>query len=287
MGMKRQVAYITALCLALGLAGCGNTAKTDNAGSQTTPPPAAEQATTVTVDTSYYTVEIPASWDSECSYEIVEGDSYNYALSFYHNASRDAGNGGWLFSIELLTEYEDYTYLPDYEVLGSLEVYRIGGHNIISTFPTDVQCTEDTAARYNELAEAIPDILGSIKYKDECEFSNQPLEVYVEDEIDEQEPAATTPEASFYSELCAYVVSSCVNYTEWWTPDKINVTDPRYYLLGTITDKNYSEKMAKAKELVDGVYKAGYYEVRSRGAGTIKIGLFTSQESKVYFCYKY
>ena len=67
----------------------------------------------------------------DCFYEITDGESYSYNLSFYDKASYDAINGGWLFSIKLLTEFEDYSVYPNYDVLGSLEVYRIGLYNIV------------------------------------------------------------------------------------------------------------------------------------------------------------
>lgn len=92
--------------------------------------------------------------------------------------------------------------------------------------------------------------------------------------------------ADFYAELYTYTVSSCVNYTEWWNNPTLSYTNPTHYYLGKITAENYSEKMVKAKQLVDQVYKTGYWEVRYNGYGTIMIGLYITPDDELYFCYK-
>lgn len=91
----------------------------------------------------------------------------------------------------------------------------------------------------------------------------------------------------FYAELCAYVVSNCVNYTEWWNDPTLSYTNPTHYYLGNVTAENYDEIMDKAKQLVDGVYKAGYWEIQYSGYGTILIGLYIAPNNELYFCYKY
>lgn len=143
-----------------------------------------QEATTITVDTDYYTVEIPKAWETDGLWKVFEGESYDYTLSFYEKQSHDELNAGFLFSIDLFTEFEDYTYYPSYEVLGSVEVYRIGGYNIIATYPTDVQFSEKTVKKYNKMASEIPQVLKSLKVKEECSFSAEPLEVVIT-----QEPA--------------------------------------------------------------------------------------------------
>lgn len=232
------------------------------------------------IDTEYYTISAPSSWNDDCIYEISDGDSYNYSLSFYDKASHEAVYGGWLFSIDLLTEFEDYSNYPDHDVLGSLEVYRIGSYNIVVTYPTDVQCSEETAEKYREMYNDIPDMLKTISFKDECTFSEEPIPV------DNGIASQVSLCADFYTELYAYVMSNCVNYTEWWSDPTLSYTDPSHYYLGHITSENYSEKMDKAKQLVDGVYKAGYWEIRYNGYGTIKIGLYITPDDELYFCYK-
>lgn len=129
------------------------------------------------IDTEYYTLSAPNSWNDDCFYEVADGESYNYTLSFYDKVSHDTINGGWLFSIELLTEFQDYSHYPNYAVLGSLEVYRIGSYNIVVTYPTDVRYSEETAEKYNKMSNEIPEILKTIFFKDECAFSEKPIPV--------------------------------------------------------------------------------------------------------------
>lgn len=229
------------------------------------------------IDTEYYTLSAPSSWKDGCFYEIADGENHSYTLSFYDKTSHDAINGGWLFSINLLAESEDYSIYPDYDVLGSLEVDRIGSYNIVVTYPTDVQFSEETAENYNQMSDKIPELLKTISFKDECTFSEEPIPII---------SSQVSLSAEFYAELCTYTVSSCVNYTEWWNNPTLSYTNPTHYYLGKITSENYSEKMDKAKQLVDGVYKAGYWEIRHNGYGTIKIGLYITPDDELYFCYK-
>ena len=236
--------------------------------------------TDVCIDTEYYTISIPSSWNEDCFYEIADGENYNYTLSFYDKASHEELNAGWLFSINLPTEFEDYSVYPEYDILGSIEVYRIGSYNIVVTYPTDVQYSEETAIKYNEMFKSVPNILKTISFSEECTFSKEPIPV------DSSLIQNTSKTADFYAELCSYVIANCVNYTEWWDNPTISFTNPTHYYLGNITAENYSEKMEKAKQLVETVYKKGYWEIRYQGYGKIKIGLYITENDELYFCYK-
>lgn len=136
---------------------------------------------TIDIKTEYYSLSIPSSWEKDCVYEIYEREDYSYVLSFYDKVSREEFGGGWLFSIKLLTEFEEYSYYPDYDVLGSLEVYQTGSYNVIVTYPTDVQFSEKTALKYSELSSAVPDVIKSISFNDECFFSKEPILVLQEE----------------------------------------------------------------------------------------------------------
>ena len=285
--MKRWITILLSITTALSLNACSSSKQSVDETLPTNTVIEADESTVTTqpkpgmfIDTEFYTLLAPSSWKNDCFYEIADGESYNYTLSFYDKASHDAINGGWLFSVNLLTEFEDYSIYPDYDVLGSLEVSRIGSYNIVVTYPTDVQFSEETAQNYNQMSDKIPELLKTISFKDECTFSEQPIP------IDNSVNSQVSLSADFYAELCAYTVSSCVNYTEWWNDPTLSYTNPTHYYLGKITAENYSEKMDKAKQLVDSVYKTGYWEIRYNGYGTIKIGLHISPEDELYFCYK-
>ena len=130
--------------------------------------------------TEYYTLELPPSWVEGCVYEITQGDWYNYDLHFYEKESYESFGGGLLFSLRLVNEGDGYSHFPDYEVLGSLEVYRIGGYNIVVTYPTDVQFSGETAESYGNVCPHIPAVLASLPFKEECTFSERPLPVETE-----------------------------------------------------------------------------------------------------------
>ncbi len=282
--MRKILSLALVLCLILGITGCGHF-RTKKIPSNTETSNTQTKNETVTdereiIDTEYYTLKTPNHWNTDCFYELSERENYNYSLSFYDKSSHEATNGGWLFTLDLLTEFEDYSNYPDYDVLGSLEVYRIGSYNIVVTYPTDVQFSEDTVKKYNELSAEISTILDSISFKEECIFSKEPIP------IDNSIITPVSLSADFYAELYNYVIASCVNYTKWWDNPTLSVTNPQHYYLGNITSENYAEKMDKAKQLVDGVYKAGYWEIRYNGYGTIYIGLYITPNDEVYFCYR-
>lgn len=125
------------------------------------------------VKTKYFTVYVPESWKRDCRYEIYTEDDA-CAVSFYEKASYDAIGGGWLFSIDLIPESEDYSYYPDYDVLGRLEVPSLGVYHIVVTYPTDVQFSEENAETYHEMFDAVPGILDTISFAEGCVFSDIP-----------------------------------------------------------------------------------------------------------------
>lgn len=209
ISMKIFVAILVAISMVLSLIGCSTSKESvgeiiaDNSiietekaivsmQSESGTPINTEESTITTqpsspmfIDTEYYTLSAPNSWNDDCFYEIATGENYNYTLSFYDKASHDAINGGWLFSINLFAEFEDYSYYPDYAVLGSLEVYRIGSYNIVVTYPTDVPYSEETAEKYLEMCNDISEILDTISFKEECVFSDIPIPVEI---IEETKP---------------------------------------------------------------------------------------------------
>lgn len=139
-----------------------------------------ENVTSLKIDTEYYTIEVPNSWNEDSFYKITDGELYSYTLSFYDKASYEETDGGWLFSIRLEPEFENYSgygSYGSYDILGSLEVYRIGSYNIVVLYPTDVQYSDKTAENYREMSGSISDILDTISFKDECTFSKDPIPV--------------------------------------------------------------------------------------------------------------
>lgn len=185
--MRKLLYWAAMLCLVICLAGCTKDSSSSIAEPTATvsdeiiPSPEveaehnAEEPDTL-IDTEYYTITIPESWCEDCIYEIVDGDSNDYSLCFYDKSNYEE-SGGWLFSIVMLTEQDDYTYFPSYEVLGSIDVPNAGTFNIIASYPTDVQFSNETAAQYCGMHDAIPDVLKTVSYKENCTFSETPVDV--------------------------------------------------------------------------------------------------------------
>ncbi|MEE1060905.1 MAG: hypothetical protein UH080_03650 [Ruminococcus sp.] len=137
-------------------------------------PPAEEDRKVFFVDTEYYTLSIPEYWENDCVYEIHRGENNTYSLVFYDKASHEEIGGGKLFTVRLLTETQEYTQYPDYDVLGSIRVDG-AGLNAIVIYPTDVQFGPNSAEKYRKLQNEVDDVVATIKFKDGYDFSYQPL----------------------------------------------------------------------------------------------------------------
>lgn len=140
------------------------------------------ESTTITVSPSYtdeygtefggyYSLEIPESWMGKYICECSPMAAYGYSTSFYSKEDRDDGYDGHLFTLSLFDELTDYSYLPDFQKIGHLEVYRIGAYDLVAIWPTDVQFAEDNAKQYQEMSAEIEAIIGSIKFSDEVIFT--------------------------------------------------------------------------------------------------------------------
>lgn len=182
--MKNLFYWMIMLCLVISLVGCAKGTSINKADP--TVPVTAEITTTpefeskgdhsTVIDTEYYTITIPESWCEDCIYEIIDGDNNDYSLCFCDKSNYEE-SGGWLFSVVLLSQQDDYTYYPSYEILGSIDVPGTGSFNVIVSYPTDVQFSNETAEKYCEMFDEIPDILKTISFKESCTFSETPVEV--------------------------------------------------------------------------------------------------------------
>lgn len=113
------------------------------------------------INTDYYSITIPASWQGKYTYKItnVEGND-GYSLSMCHKDSYGVGYGGKLFIISLFSVEEgsgkeliENAPVPiDY--LGVLKVPGVGDFDVIVAFPSDAQFNDSTMDGYNELYNA-------------------------------------------------------------------------------------------------------------------------------------
>lgn len=91
-----------------------------------------------TVTTKYYTMTIPPAWTGHFDASVQEQDNGGYNLKVVNKESADANFGGHLFTVMLIPQSEDYTYLPSYDYLGTMETPD-GTFSVVVQYPTDVQ----------------------------------------------------------------------------------------------------------------------------------------------------
>ncbi len=127
---------------------------------------------TITVTPSYttgkgdvvqggFSVSVPEEWRELAVWENDETDT-TYGLSFYEPKSREAGFGGWLFSLIAFPEGLEYDQYPDYKLVGLLTTDDGFTEHLVAIYPTDVEFTEEAAQTYRSLCDQIPDILNSV-----------------------------------------------------------------------------------------------------------------------------
>ena len=121
------------------------------------------------IDMEYFTVEVPESWNGLYEYKIYE-DDMGYSLIFYEKDSHASMEVGYLMSISLYLESEDYTYLPSYEELGKLDTGD-NIYNVLVEYPSDVQFDEENASKYQKLSHTMESILETITAKDGYVYS--------------------------------------------------------------------------------------------------------------------
>ena len=187
--MKCKVLWLSMLLVLL--AGC---APSETAG-QNTPYPSPDSATSssgqeeavseMTITPSFttgkgdtvegnFSVHLPQAWSDAVTYEMHEMDT-TYGISFYETKSMKAGAGGLLFTLTSFPEDTDYSFYPSYELVGTLSSEDGLTENIVASYPSDVQFSDDAYASYNALYEQIPDILAGITAKEGLNFKRPPV----------------------------------------------------------------------------------------------------------------
>lgn len=117
----------------------------------------------------FFTVRLPESWRDKYIVEHDETDT-TYGLSFYQKAAKDAGFGGWLFTLTSFPEDVDYSQYPQYELVGVIR--SAGGFDeyLVAIYPSDVQFDEPQREQYTAMYADIPSILGGITVAEGCEL---------------------------------------------------------------------------------------------------------------------
>lgn len=120
-----------------------------------------EVSNSTIISTDYFTVEVPESWEGLYEYQIFNEEVYGYSLVLFEKESYHSMNAGHLMSISLYLDSEDYTYLPSYDYLGTLETGD-KVYNVLVEYPTDVQFEQEYADEYQYLSKDMDDIIKTI-----------------------------------------------------------------------------------------------------------------------------
>lgn len=119
------------------------------------------------IETQFYSVSVPKSWEGNYTYELDYQPQGGYFLAFYELKDHQSFGGGTVMTIGLYPEGEDFSYLPDYKHYGTLTT-KDGSYAIVILYPTDFQYTTENAAVYEKMTDEIPDVMESVKAADGC-----------------------------------------------------------------------------------------------------------------------
>lgn len=91
-----------------------------------------------TVTTDYYTMTIPPAWTGHFDVSVSTPYDTGYDLKVVNKESEESGFGGHLFTVMLMPWSEDFSYLPSYDYLGTMETPE-GALQVVVQYPSDVQ----------------------------------------------------------------------------------------------------------------------------------------------------
>lgn len=123
-----------------------------------------------TLTTKYYTLAFPTSWKDKYSYNIDKTNDNGYSLSVYHTKTHEQNNGGYFFTVRLISVFDEVPRYLSALYLGDLNTDSAGSFYVYAIFPTDAQFTTSTAKEFQSMHDDIYDILGTLDSHGEAEF---------------------------------------------------------------------------------------------------------------------
>lgn len=164
--MKKLLIALLALTM-LTTAACGSQAEVEDEyedyTTQATTYTLPEGAVETTVEAECMSITIPASWYDQYIPEIIDKKH----IYINHTKSVDAGYGGYIFSVEMFSEDEDYSYFPVYKYLNTVETKDGKVYDIVAVYPSDLQCPEELLSDYLRFSEEAPSVAETVKYNDD------------------------------------------------------------------------------------------------------------------------
>lgn len=121
-----------------------------------------------TLEAFGFSIVIPDTWEDkyDSMINLLWPEADIKVLSLYEKSEHENGYGGRLVEIALFGPGEDYSYLTDYEVLGTLhlpEDSQSMDYTVVAAYPTDVQFTEDSAEAYLAMQKDLKAMFGTIQ----------------------------------------------------------------------------------------------------------------------------
>ena len=188
--MKLEIFLVSAMLLAC-LSGCVPAPPAPETTLPTTTPPTTQQTTPPTtvpettaaatrapedltygITTPWFTLRLPDSWQDTAvikEQKNIDGELL-MTLRFCEKVSEPTA-GGHVFSLWVLKEGADYTYLPQYRFLGMLTDEQGGNYQLIAMYPSDVQFEPEAAAVYTQMAAEEERILQTLTPTPGCTFT--------------------------------------------------------------------------------------------------------------------
>jgi len=154
--LKMSLCLATVLLMTMVMTSC--TVPTDEDG---------EEKPSNIIETKYYTMTVPDSWEDkyyvEISEEEVSVDS-EYVTVIYEKGSHDRFDGGHLFDI-VITADENYEGFAVGKKIGEITIDQ--KYYLFARYPSDVQFDDEGQKIYSAMEKDVETIIYSIKAKNE------------------------------------------------------------------------------------------------------------------------
>lgn len=172
--MKLEI-FLAAAMVFTCLSGCVSAPRTPTTAPETTAPatpetttPATQETTAPTtqatavealedltygITTPWFTLRLPDSWQDIALVKQSENIDENILMTLrFCEKTSEPTSGGHVFSLRVLKEGADYTYLPQYRFLGMLTDDQGVSYQLIVVYPSDVQFEPEAVEIYTQMS---------------------------------------------------------------------------------------------------------------------------------------
>ncbi|MBQ9960832.1 MAG: hypothetical protein IJP00_02890 [Firmicutes bacterium] len=126
-----------------------------------------EEQTQNIIETKYYTMTVPDSWEGKYYVEISDEDvspDTEYVVTVYEKGSHDRFDAGHLFNI-VITADEKYEAFAVGKKIGEITIDQ--KYYLFARYPSDVQFDDEGQEIYMAMEKNVEGVIYSIKAKDD------------------------------------------------------------------------------------------------------------------------